>query len=114
MAFVLKKTNSYKWPVTVDVPVDGGKHDRVTFDVEFKDLTQSRLLEIAELSSEGSLTDVEVAREVMVGWAGIQDEDGKDLPYSITKRDELLEVPMVATAIASAYLKSKRGAKRKN
>jgi|TARA_X000001382_G_scaffold76713_2_gene53694 hypothetical protein len=114
MAFVLKKTNSYKWPVTVDVPVDGGKHDRVTFDVEFKDLTQSRLLEIAELSSEGSLTDVEVAREVMVGWAGIQDEDGKDLPYSITKRDELLEVPMVATAIASAYLESKRGAKRKN
>ena len=114
MAFVLKKTNSYKWPVTVDVPVDGGKHDRVTFDVECKDLTQSRLLEIAELSSEGSLTDVEVAREVMVGWAGIQDEDGKDLPYSITKRDELLEVPMVATAIASAYLESKRGAKRKN
>ena len=114
MGFVLKKSNTYKWPVSVDVPVDGGKHERVTFDIEFKDLTQSRLLEIAELSSEGTLTDVEVAREVIVGWAGIEDEDGKDLPYSITKRDELLEVPMMATAIAGAYLESKQGAKRKN
>ncbi len=114
MAFVLKKTNSYKWPVSVDVPIDGGKHDRVTFDVEFKDLTQSRLLEIADLSSEGNLTDVEVAREVILGWAGIEDEDGEELRYSITKRDELLEVPMMATAIAGAYLESKQGAKRKN
>jgi len=114
MAFVLKKSNTYKWPVSIDVPVDGGKHERVTFDVEFKDLTQSRLLEIAELSTEGNLTDVEIAREVITGWAGIEDESGTELPYSITKRDELLDVPMIATAIAGAYLESKQGAKRKN
>ena len=114
MGFVLKKSNCYKWPVSVDVPVDGGKHERVTFDVEFKDLTQSRLLEIAELSGEGNLSDVEIAREVMSGWAGVEDEDGKELPYSITKRDELLDVPMMASAIAGAYLESKQGAKRKN
>tara|TARA_R110002020_G_scaffold424560_1_gene633810 strand:- start:788 stop:1132 length:345 start_codon:yes stop_codon:yes gene_type:complete len=114
MAFVLKKSNTYKWPVSVDVPVDGGKHERVTFDVEFKDLTQSRLLEIAELSAEGNLTDVEIAREVIMGWVGIEDEDGEELPYSMTKRDELLDVPMMATAIAGAYLESKQGAKRKN
>jgi len=114
MAFVLKKSNTYKWPVSVDVPVDGGKHERVTFDVEFKDLTQSRLLEIAELSAEGNLTDVEIAREVIMGWIGIEDEDGEELPYSMTKRDELLDVPMMATAIAGAYLESKQGAKRKN
>ncbi len=107
MGFVLKKSNTYKWPVSVDVPVDGGKHERVTFDVEFKDLTQSRLLEIAELSGEGSLSDVEIAREVMSGWAGVEDEDGKELPYSI-------DVPMMASAIAGAYLESKQGAKRKN
>jgi|TARA_R100001463_G_scaffold64801_1_gene117929 hypothetical protein len=114
MAFVLKKSNTYKWPVSVDVPVDGGKHERVTFDVEFKDLTQSRLLEIAELSSEGTLSDVDIAKEVIVGWAGIQNEDGDELPYSITKRDELLDVPMLASTIAGAYLESKQGAKRKN
>ena len=114
MGFVLKKSNSYKWPVSVDVPIDGGKHQRVTFDVEFKDLTQSRLLEIADLSAEGSLSDVEIAREVIMGWAGIEDEDGEEVPYSISSRDQLLDVPMIATAIAGAYLDSKRGAKRKN
>jgi hypothetical protein len=114
MAFVLKKSNSYKWPVTVDVPVDGGKHERVTFDVEFKDITQSRLQEMAEESAEGNMSDVDIAREVMIGWAGVTDEDGKELPYSITKRDELLDVPLVASAIAGAYLESKQGAKRKN
>tara|TARA_R100000005_G_C4993431_1_gene200492 strand:+ start:1816 stop:2160 length:345 start_codon:yes stop_codon:yes gene_type:complete len=114
MAFVLKKSNSYKWPVTVDVPVDGGKHERVTFDVEFKDITQSRLQEMAEESAEGNMSDVDIAREVMTGWAGVTDEDGKELPYSITKRDELLDVPLVASAIAGAYLESKQGAKRKN
>ena len=77
-------------------------------------MTQSRLLEIAELSSEGSLTDVEIAREVIMGWAGIEDENGEEVPYSITARDQLLDVPMIATAIAGSYLDSKRGAKRKN
>ena len=114
MGFVLKKSNTYKWPVSVDVPIDGGKHQRVPFDVEFKDLTQSRLLEIADLSAEGSLSDVEIAREVIMGWAGIEDEDGEEVPYSISSRDQLLDVPMIATAIAGAYLDSKRGAKRKN
>ena len=114
MGFILKKSNTYKWPVSVDVPIDGGKHQRVTFDIEFNDLTQSRLLEIANLSAEGTLSDVEIAREVIMGWAGIEDEDGDEVPYSIASRDELLEVPMIASAIAGAYLESKQGAKRKN
>jgi hypothetical protein len=27
MAFVLKKVASYKWPVKVEIPVDGGKFE---------------------------------------------------------------------------------------
>ena len=49
----------------------------------------------------------------MTGWAGVEDEDGKELPYSITKRDELLDVPMMASAIAGAYLDGKQE-QRKN
>ena len=26
MAFVLKQSDTYSWPVTFDVPVDGGRH----------------------------------------------------------------------------------------
>ena len=116
MPFVLKKSSTYSWPVVVEVAVDGGKWERTTFDVEFNDLTQSRLMEIAELSADGQLSDVDVAREVMCGWNGIQDENGENIPYSIKGRDELLEQPMLAAAIAGAYLDRKKGkaAKAKN
>jgi len=114
MAFVLKSSNSYFWPVTVEVPVSGGKWEKTTFDIEFQDLSQSRLQEIAELSGEGALSDVDIAKEVMSGWSGIVDAEGDDLPYSISARDQLLDQPMLASAIASAYIDSKQGAKRKN
>ena len=50
----------------------------------------------------------------MSGWSGIVDAEGDDLPYSISARDQLLDQPMLASAIASAYIDSKQGAKRKN
>jgi hypothetical protein len=38
MAFTRKKVASYKWPVTVEIPADGGGFDKATFTVEFKKL----------------------------------------------------------------------------
>ena len=34
MAFVLKQSDTYVWPVTFDIPVDGGRHEKQTFDGE--------------------------------------------------------------------------------
>ena len=42
MAFVLKQSDTYKWPVTVEIPIDGGRFDKQTFDAEFKRLPQER------------------------------------------------------------------------
>ncbi len=64
--------------------------------------------------SDDGLKSVGVLEILPHFFYGIEDEDGKELPYSMTKRDELLDVPMMATAIAGAYLESKQGAKRKN
>jgi hypothetical protein len=41
MAFVLKKTASYKWPIKVEIPVDGGKFETQTFDAVFKKMSRS-------------------------------------------------------------------------
>ena len=35
MAFVLKQDDRFTWPISFDVPVDGGRHQRQTFDGEF-------------------------------------------------------------------------------
>lgn len=114
MAFVLKQSDTYRWPVTFDVPVDGGRHERHSFDGEFRRLNQSRIREMGQQIEAGDVTDAELATEVLVGWTGITDDDGKDVPFSQAALQRLLDVPMVAAAIVLAYFNSLQGAKRKN
>lgn len=109
--FKLSKSESYTWPVVVEVPQSGGKFGKETFDAEFKRLSQSDLKGMIE--REGA-TDSDFCREIMIGWKGITDGSGAEVPFSLSARDELLDVPTVARAIAEAYLSSVSGAKRKN
>ena len=67
MAFVLKQSDSYTWPVTFDIPVDGGRHERQTFDGEFKRLPQSKIGPmVAELQKHvrGKLAPYEYPKEI--------------------------------------------------
>lgn len=114
MAFVLKQSDTYIWPVTFDVPVDGGRHEKQTFDGEFKRLPQSRIREIGRQIESGEVTDAEIACEVLVGWTGVTDDQGKDIPFSQRALEQLLDVPMLATSVVMAYFASLQGAKRKN
>jgi len=114
MSFVLKQSNTYKWPVSIDIPVDGGKHQRHTFDGEFRRITQSRVREMGQLIEAGDLNDVDVVNEVLIGWDGIDDDDGNPVKFSKVALSQLVDVPLVATAIATAFFDSIAGAKRKN
>jgi hypothetical protein len=114
MPFVLKQSDTYAWPVSFDLPVDGGRHQRETFDGQFKRLPQSRILAIGKEIEAGEITDIELAREVLVGWAGVTDDAAKEIPFSQKALEQLLDVPMLATAIVTAYFESLKGAKRKN
>lgn len=112
--FVLSQSESYTWPVTVEFPVDGGRFDKQTFDAEFRRLAQSRIREIWELIQSGDLNDDELCGEVLVGWAGIQDAKGTEVPYSEKAKTDLLNVPLVAAAVVSSWLDSLSKGKRKN
>ena len=60
MAFVLKQSATYTWPITVIIPMDGGRRDKHTFDGEFRRLPQSRINEIIKLAraaERGRLND---------------------------------------------------------
>ena len=114
MAFVLKQSDSYTWPVAFDLPIDGGRHQRQSFDGEFQRLSQSRIREIATQIESGEITDAELAAEVLVGWSGVTDDSGKDVPFSQSALSQLLDVPMLASSIVAAYFGSLQGAKRKN
>jgi len=114
LAFVLKQSDTYSWPIAFDIPVDGGRMQRQTFDGEFRRLSQSRITEIGQQIKGEEITDADLAAEVLIGWSGVTDDEGKDVPFSQKALDQLLDVPMLASAITVAYFESLRGAKRKN
>ena len=123
MAFVLKQSNTYTWPVALVLPVDGGRRDKHTFDGEFKRLPQTRINQIVRLaraSERGRLNDDEelldqdAARELIAGWSGVVDDDGKEIPFSDSALAQLLEIPTVAGQIVRAWFESIDTAKRKN
>ena len=76
MAFVLKKTASYKWPIKVEIPVDGGKFETQTFDAVFKKMSRSAFNKIVD-EGDDALIDA-----ILQGWDGIKDEEGKDIPFT--------------------------------
>lgn len=111
--FKLIQPTSYTWPVTVELPVDGGRTEKATFDAEFNRLSQSRLEEIRGQIERNEIRDVDLVREVMIGWSGVTD-GANPVPYSEAARDQLLDIPMVAASIVMSLFQSIAGAKRKN
>ena len=126
MAFVLKQSSSYVWPVTVRLPISGGKFEKQTFDAEFKRLPQARINKIqievqARIKSsernetaDDSISDQSIADEILIGWANVLDEDGDEVPFSESMKQQLLDIPTMATAIIVAYFDSLTGTKTKN
>jgi hypothetical protein len=71
--------------------------------------------ELQRLEDLGDLDRItEIAAGVLVGWSGISDDAGKEIPFSQKALDQLLEVPFLAVAVLKAYMDSLKGAKRKN
>jgi len=126
MAFILKQSDTYNWPVPFEVPTDGGRFLKQSFDAEFKRPTQTRIVEIQESvmarlraiqndqDTEGMITDQQIAGEVLVGWSGIDDGEGGEVPFSEKAKAQVLDVPSVAASIVEAFFDSLKGAKRKN
>lgn len=112
--FIISQKATYSWPVAVEFPTDGGKTERQTFDAEFKRLSQTRINEIRALIEKGEITDSELARDVLAGWSGVNDANGDAVPFSERALDQLMDVPLVASAVVLAWLGSLTGIKRKN
>lgn len=112
--FVLKQSDSYSWPVIVKFPVSGGRHKEEKFDAEFKRVSHSRIRSLQKQIQNDEVTDADLAKEVLLGWKGVQDEAGNEIPFSIENRDQLLDVALVASAIVTSFFESILGAKRKN
>jgi hypothetical protein len=59
--------------VTVEIPIDGGKFEKQTFDAVFKKMSRSSFNDLVD-KGDDALVD-----GILEGWDGIKDEDGKDV-----------------------------------
>ena len=112
--FVLSQSDNYKWPVTVELPGDG-RPVKQNFDAVFKRLSQSEIEKlVASVSDDDTGAYVTIARQILVGWKGVTDATGAELPYSETVRDQLLDIAGMAATVVQAFFASVAGGKRKN
>ncbi len=109
--FKLNTNGHYSWPVEISVPIDGGVHEKQVLDVKFKRLPQSKIQEL--LSNEES-SDNKFCKEIIVGWKGVCDESGNEIPFSNEALDNLLDFPQLAKKIVVTYLSSLSESKLKN
>lgn len=115
MAFNIKRPASFKWPVEVNLPADGGRYKKDTFTAEFINLSTDEVDDFAKLTTENDKTLAEKVGRIMTGWSGIVDDSG-EVPFSDKALDEALKIPGVANAIIMAYSDAimGNGARRKN
>ena len=99
MAFVRKKVKTFKWPVQVTEPSEDrpGEFDKFEFTAVFKRI---KLSELNSLSEDSGLP---LLKKVMVGWEGIQDESGKEVPFSTKELEEFCEDVDWLKAVLNSY-----------
>ncbi len=108
MAFVRKKVKTFKWPVTVEEPTDGGTFETSTFDATFKRIGRA---EFSRLTDKG---DVELLKTILTGWEGIDDEASKPIPFSLDAVKEFADDPYWIRAVLKAYTETFDGARTGN
>jgi hypothetical protein len=125
MSFVYKDLDSYGWPVEFYQP-ENGTRKKQSFTARFKELKQTRINEIQVLVQKrvksiqegeedtSGITDQSIADEVLVGWEDVEDGEGNPILFSNKIKKQLLDKPMLASAIIESYFDSLVEAKAKN
>jgi len=107
--FVLKKQNDVLWPCTVSYPVDGGVFKEEKISIRIKLLPAKGFQALIKQADDGLFI-----RDILLGWEGVADDDGKALEFSEQTRDALAQVPYFVRAVINAYAEASVGALAKN
>jgi Phage tail assembly chaperone len=83
-------------------------------DVMFTFKHKNRLQAVAWMAQKDKLDDVELLDQAIVGWAGMQDAQGADVPYSTAALSDLIsEFTPARGEIFRSYLTELTEAKKK-
>lgn len=107
--FKLGSSDAYYYPVTVERVADGGRFEKSIFDARFKRLPRSETQEMVRRIQAGELLDADVFRLVLIGWRGVVDEGGNELPFSEGAVAKMIEEHPVCPSVVRAWIESLTG-----
>lgn len=104
--FKIGQTDRFSYPVHVEIPGDGGKRVSYSFDAVFRRLSRDEFVDLTSRAQAGETSDSALVRDVLLGWKGIQDADGAELPFSEENRELVLNVWPVLPAVVAAFIEA--------
>ena len=107
MPLIFKKVTEYDWDVTVQTPYKG-KFKKETFTAKFKNVSRKNFDEMIDGGDDNFV------KTVLVGWSGIKDEEGNDVPFNDENFEALTDNHFIVKGIIEAFGQSMRGASEKN
>lgn len=99
MGFVLKRKETFLWPVKLQLPGDG-EYQKETIELEFKSIKADEFQKMLEKKED----DEAFARQLVVGWKGVTDEDGNEVVFNEENFAALLQNMGVASQISLQYM----------
>lgn len=108
MPYKKVKSSSYRWPCKVRTADDGGVQYEETFDAVFRRTPRAEMQALADRG------DDHLIRGVLLGWSGILDESGEEIPFSEAARDELMQDQSWCRAIIEGFYQGVNGARAGN
>ncbi len=106
--FKIENPKEISWPVTVNVPRDGGNTTKSVFTGKFSVITSA---EFAAIYANGG-NDEDLIHNVFKGWGDdICDEFGSPLEFTEDNLNMVIAKPYVRNGIVAAYLEISQGKK---
>jgi hypothetical protein len=106
MAFVRKTSGTYWWSGVIREPDEDGALVESEIRLKFK--------RVGFKETQKFAGDAELLKGVVVDWSGIQDETGKDLPFSKKDLAEMLNDQFYAISFAQIYFDALQKARTGN
>jgi hypothetical protein len=103
MSFRLVVSNTISVPVAGRLPDASGRAVPFSFTLTARRLPATELLSAIESNDR---TVPEFLDSVMLGWSGVQDDDGVELPFSASALNSLLDIVGMAGLVLKAYIEA--------
>lgn len=110
--FIFAPLTEITWPVTIRVPLDGGKFNDVEVSIRYKRFTSTEQAAlIAECKNTG-----ELLKKVIVGWDAEEfgNPDGSSIEFNEQNLESLIDVDYICRALRYGFFNASAGVLEKN